>query len=136
MCLTLPYYETVESAQKITKRNIKCYKVVINGYFPGCPDRVESLYTKFIYNIGQLYEIDDFGWRYKQHNHNIREVHEGFHSYKKKSLAKHWYKQAKETLIPNNILLVECIIPKGAKYIEVDDYYVSTQIIVKKVIKK
>ena len=136
MCLILPYKETVESMQKIAKRNIKCYKVVRNGYFPGCPKRVESLYNRFIYNIGKHYKMDGFGWKYKQYSFSIMEVHDGFHSYKEKKLGKKWFDTSKQNLVPNNIQLVKCIIPKGATYIEVDGYYVSTEIIVKKIIKK
>lgn len=132
MCLTLPYKETVESMQKIARRNIKCYKVVRKSY----PRRVESLYNQFIYNIGEHYKMADFGWKYKQYTFNIMEVHDGFHSYKEKKLGQKWFDISKQNLVPNNIQLVKCIIPKGAKYIEVDGYYVSTEIIVKKIIKK
>jgi hypothetical protein len=100
------------------EHEIECYKLLFHDY--------ESLYHYFPYKLNKLYkttireeDTDIFGSIIKR----------GFHSYSHRFIANE--KREKSDLA--NLLLVTCIIPKGAKYYynPLDEEYVSNQIIIK-----
>lgn len=112
--------------QKTAEEDIICWKIVCcnaqnqyKSYFQLFPyTRGEKYSTKFTYTILKDYWV---------HGGYELNVHKGFHSYRKNSVATRVRDGEEGTKV------IKCIIPKGAKYyINKDNTeYCSNQIIIK-----
>lgn len=109
MCLTL----TENSKLKVAEENIICYKVAIKDIERDC---FMTPFRGMIYKLGKLYSTL---MGYPRKIGSIKIINEGFHSFTCKEDA---WKCAKYDVTTfegaNNMVVVKCIIPKGAVYIE------------------
>ena len=109
---------------KIARKDITCYKIVYKSEMS--EDTVISRIYKQKYIIGGLYETDIGIHRPNATEQNIT-VESGFHSYRHKPS-------------PNSLdrdeFIARCTIPKGAIYDKNKYEYVSSHIIIKKVMSK
>lgn len=124
-------YNTTDYGPKTANRDIVCYKVLNND----CTSEV----MRFKYRLNKVYKgplipIKTVGTEdtYFDKDKIIIKllvgvlVHRGFHSYRTLSIAKSFKDY-------NNEMLVKCVIPKGSKYYESEEQYVSNSI---RIIKK
>lgn len=110
---------------KIAKKDIVCYKVSIRSTSCGVPND----FTKFnpYYCWGFTYKQEKQATVIKLGTRNI-EVNKGYHSYKnRRHLMNYWN--------GCDLYVGIFIIPKGAKYYENDQEYVSSTLIFKRYTK-
>jgi len=107
MCFVIDYKD---SAPKIAKRNIVCYKILDNN--------LVSICFNFQYEIGKTYKHIDLVATYEWGCYNAY-IEKGYHSYIKIYNACY-----------DNKVVVKCHIPKGAIYYKNKERneYVSSQI--------
>lgn len=108
MCLTL----TEHSKLKVAEEDIVCYKVAIKDNDGDC---FVTPFRGMTYKLGELYSTS-IGWPRKIGSINI--INEGFHSFTCKEDAYKCAKFEAPTFEGTNMVVVKCIIPKGANYIE------------------
>lgn len=146
MCLVITKFNKLEVAQE----DIKCYKILFKSSV--CPGLFYAPYQNFNYklgvtyftNISVSYNCNTFGlsfFRYIFYNLfdkflDVKGVNQGFHSYVKlKNAIKERNSNAP---FKENMVVCECIIPKGAKYYKgiylCYDGYVSNSIKINKII--
>ena len=99
---------------RTANKDITCYKIVYPGDSQETPSDVfKSLMMKFHYKIGVTYEEPEFNVTSEEPDFEIddkkgREVHKGFHSYRKLSEAAYW--------VSGRHAILKCVIPAGSKY--------------------
>jgi hypothetical protein len=112
MCFTIN--DRLCAKPLIAQEDIICYKDI--------QDTMSSEYNKFIYKFNKVYRI--WFWKLKimqdqKKEHDTRGIYRGFHSWKVRGNQR-W-----------NLIKVQCIIPKGARYYFSETQYVSNRIIIK-----
>ena len=123
MCLVITKFNKLKVAQK----DIKCYKILFKSsvrpglfYAPYQLFNYELGVTYFT-NISVSYNCNTFGlsfFRYIFYNLfdkflDVKGVNQGFHSYLN---LKNAIKEKNEDLNHEELVICECIIPKGSKY--------------------
>lgn len=109
---------------KITRKDITCYKIVYKSEMS--EDAVISLIYNYEYRIGDMYESVIAIRRPNVSEHNIL-AESGFHSYRRKPNPKS---------LDYDEFIAICTIPKGAIYAMNKYEYVSSHIIIEKVMSK
>jgi len=126
MCFIM---KKTNNKSKIAKKDIICYKKVRSDLKPAI------FQTKRKYILNKEYVARDSGGKpikklkiIKGKSSNY--IDEGIHSYKNK------FRTFENINIYNNEILIECIIPKGVRYYENYQEFVSKKIIPTKILTK
>ncbi len=109
MCLYTNQFEAY-----IAEHPIKCYKTAYTSYYNNNPT-FHSVYQSFCYRLNSSYKEIAF-----QSLSPTGEVKYGFHSYQSEKTAKIVANIACSDLNKAEVIL-ECEIPKGARYFKEDD---------------
>lgn len=145
MCLVITKFNKLKVAQE----DIKCYKILYKSIIH--PDLLAAQFQNFNYELGKTYstnmsvsyDCSAYGLSffrytfYKLFNNflDVKGVNQGFHSYVK---LKNAINERNANLNYKSLIIVECIIPKGAKYYKGKylcyDGYVSDSIKINKII--
>lgn len=124
MCLIITKFNKLKVAQE----DIKCYKILFKSF--AVPDLLVAQYQDFGYRLGEIYhtnmsvsyDCSTYGLSffrcmfYDLFNSflDVKGINQGFHSYVKlKNAIKERNSNAP---FKENMVICECIIPKGAKY--------------------
>ena len=123
MCLVITKFNKL----KIAQEDIKCYKILFKS--SAHPGLYYAPYQSFTYELGETYstnisvsyDCNTFGLSffrfifYKFFNDflDVKGVNQGFHSFVN---LKDAIKERKEDLNYEELVICECIIPKGSKY--------------------
>ncbi len=108
----------------VAEKNIDCYKVLYYQFRNQKSNiRLFSPYQHFEYEKGKVYSLNT---NFRAHN---KDVNRGLHSYRKLERAENWNNY-------NNldIVIVKCIIPKGAAYLKNKHEFVSNALKVTKIV--
>jgi len=118
------YVDENHTDLRIAKKDITCYKYM---YFRG--KKWITPYQAFIYEPGILVTVNT-GWR-ALNKRGCSQINKGLHSHSTR-------KEAVHNMDSSEHILIECIIPKGAKYFysKENEEYVSNQLIAVKRIPK
>lgn len=117
MCLT------TNSPEQIAKEDITCYKVI---YLKD--NKLLSFYYDFKYILNKLYKTT---FTHCQAEGFIY-IKKAFHSYKLIISALEFY--SKVSIYIHNAVVVQCIIPKGAKFYQNNECFASNQLIITKIL--
>lgn len=122
MCLVITKFNKLKVAQE----DIKCYKILYKSVHS---DMYYAPYQNFIYMLGETYftnmsvsyDCNIYGlsffkfmlYYFFNNLLDIKGVNQGFHSYVN---LKNAIKERNEDLNHEELVICECIIPKGSKY--------------------
>jgi hypothetical protein len=123
-------YNKEEAFQKVAEENIKVYKILKRFILTNNKVKYKSYVMDTEYKLNRLYSLD------KSLHVNVIErlfctrynINEGFHSYIKKPYIEYIRS------FGDDIVVAECIIPKGSHYCKNDTQYVSDKIKIVKVL--